>query len=907
MKFLPMTLAVIVAAMSFALLPTVAQNIKWNCLSRTGALFTSSPLLGSDGTLYVGIGVSLFAIDTVGSNSVSECMVKWLFQTKGVIQTTPILGPDGTLYFVSNDLHIYALDTLSNQTEAALRQKWNFPLYIKDPPGGEMRSSPVLGLDGSLYVGSNDAKIYAFDTVVSNSVSKGTVKWVSNKTTGAIQTTPILGPDGTLYFGDNGNNFHAYETMGTAAGTLKWSCPAEGKAFKSSPVLGPDGTLFIGSNDNSLYAIDTVGVSSCKVKWRFRTSTKGLNSPGSVQTTPILGSDGTLYFAADDGFIYALDTLGNKTDAASRLKWRLQRTAGLEPPYTSKDAQSSPVLGLNGTLYIGYTDGFIYAIGTVGNQTDAAPKWTLSIGTSVQSSPLLGPDGTLYVGSNNNIYALGTGINCTCGAGTFQNSSAFFSSCTAIAAVCSPCPRSSFCPCLRQCTTPVPCPVGFFCDMSGKTAPTPCPAGTYNSAPRAANASACLQCPVGTTCFPQGRAAPTLCPSGSFCASTQTAPTPCPVGTYNDATQATTVNACLPCPSGSFCTEGQTSPSSCPIGHYCPSSGMNSSLPCLPGTYCPLRGMNTSTPCAAGFYCPSDGNTDQKKCDAGSYCPRSFMTEPLTCNAGNYCPEGSSAEIPCAAGFYQPSQGASMKGQCQPCLAGNYCPKGSIRCFPCPAGTSHSFYNATQKSDCSPCRPNTFAPAGAFECTDCGQDQTSGSGASTCYTCVPSILTLKGFGCYSSEARVFVAFSFILSMLSFLFTIYRISIWIRERFQRLKDANIKPTLKRAVFLNRTLANFAKHRELRTVPDGPNPTDDNAVVGLMRDFQLQIQEQLQERNQHQLELKQFEERLMQQQLQQQQQQLEMKQFEERLIQQQQAVQEQVRQLHMRMNHQPHQES
>jgi hypothetical protein len=39
----------------------------------------------------------------VGSNSVSECLVKWLFQTKGVIQTTPILGPDGTLYFVSND------------------------------------------------------------------------------------------------------------------------------------------------------------------------------------------------------------------------------------------------------------------------------------------------------------------------------------------------------------------------------------------------------------------------------------------------------------------------------------------------------------------------------------------------------------------------------------------------------------------------------------------------------------------------------------------------------------------------------------------------------------------------------------------------------------------------------------
>jgi outer membrane protein assembly factor BamB len=226
MKFFPVTLAVVVAAMSFALLSTVAQNIKWNCLSRTGPLSTtSSPVLGSDGTLYVGIGTSLFAIDTVGSNSVSECMEKWRFQTKGVIHTTPILGPDGTLYFVSNDIFIYAIDTLGNQTETALRQKWNFPLYINSPPSSEsdMRSSPVPGLDGTLYVGSNDQKIYAIDTVVSNSVSKGTVKWVSDKTGGQIQTTPILGPDGTLFFGDNNNNLHAYETMGMTAGTLKWS------------------------------------------------------------------------------------------------------------------------------------------------------------------------------------------------------------------------------------------------------------------------------------------------------------------------------------------------------------------------------------------------------------------------------------------------------------------------------------------------------------------------------------------------------------------------------------------------------------------------------------------------------------------------------------------------------------
>ena len=70
-------------------------------------------------------------------------------------------------------------------------------------------------------------------------------------------------------------------------------------------------------------------------------------------------------------------------------------------------------------------------------------KWRYATGGQVYSSPVLGPDGTLYVGSNDkHIYAIDTGVNCTCGACTFLNSSTF-TSCSALAAVCPPCPIAS--------------------------------------------------------------------------------------------------------------------------------------------------------------------------------------------------------------------------------------------------------------------------------------------------------------------------------------------------------------------------------------------------------------------------------------------------------------------------------
>jgi hypothetical protein len=60
-----------------------------------------------------------------------------------------------------------------------------------------------------------------------------------------------------------------------------------------------------------------------------------------------------------------------------------------------------------------------------------------------------------------------------------------------------------------------------------------------------------------------------------------------------------------------------------------------------------------------------------------------------------------------------------------------------------------------------------------------------------------------------SRWRVFVVLGYIVSLLSSLFSLYKLRIFVRERVQRLKAASIKPTLKRIVFMERTLAKHSK--------------------------------------------------------------------------------------------------
>jgi len=170
---------------------------------------------------------------------------------------------------------------------------------------------------------------------------------------------------------------------------LKWSFEA-GDAVWGSPVVA-DEILYIGSYDHYLYAIST---DTGEKIWEFQSSDRIDGTPAVV--------DGTVYFASFDKNIYALDA---KT---GEKRWD-HSTNGL--------IRSSPTVA-DGTVYIGthcrsaecniYYDelfpvvGYVYAL----DAETGDSMWRYETGDEILSSPSV-VEGTVYIGSSDGkLYAI---------------------------------------------------------------------------------------------------------------------------------------------------------------------------------------------------------------------------------------------------------------------------------------------------------------------------------------------------------------------------------------------------------------------------------------------------------------------------------------------------------------------
>ena len=85
--------------------------------------------------------------------------VLWEFETRGSVSSSPAIGSDGTVYIGSGDKKLYAINGKSGV------KLWEFET------GHVVYSSPAIGSDGTVYVGSYDKKLYAIKTE-SNGLAK---------------------------------------------------------------------------------------------------------------------------------------------------------------------------------------------------------------------------------------------------------------------------------------------------------------------------------------------------------------------------------------------------------------------------------------------------------------------------------------------------------------------------------------------------------------------------------------------------------------------------------------------------------------------------------------------------------------------------------------------------------------
>lgn len=160
-----------------------------------------------------------------------------------------------------------------------------------------------------------------------------------------------------------------------AAGAKLWEFPV-GASIQSSPAVGQDGTIYFGVDNGAVYALTPEG----RKKWEFRTS-------GTVASSPAIAADGTIYITCTDRILYALNPDGSE-------KWRLMPGSGLV---------SSPAIGPDGTIYFGSVFGTLFAIEPMGFK-----KWTFPAEGNILSSPAISASGVIYFGSyDTNFYAVG--------------------------------------------------------------------------------------------------------------------------------------------------------------------------------------------------------------------------------------------------------------------------------------------------------------------------------------------------------------------------------------------------------------------------------------------------------------------------------------------------------------------
>jgi outer membrane protein assembly factor BamB len=338
----------------------------------TPPTYLNSTSLQGDWTMFRHDSSRTGATDIVTTNPRGE--LKWSFQTGREISSSPAIV-DGMVYFGSRDFKLYALDVDTGE------KQWEFQAE------SWIESSPVVA-NGIVYFGSNDGKFYALDALTGRKLWDYTTKYV-------VKSTPAVAGD-TVYFG--GDDYFIY-ALDAKTGEKKWDYKTRSYVM-SSPVVS-NGILYIGSMDNSCYALNAED-GRFRLKMRVQ----------EVVSSPAVSGD-TVYFTSRN-FLYAMDGRARNWPREEDLRpWWIECWAfGLAPPpppvsgvlwglkLTSTVSNTTPVID-DTTLYT-TGDSRVLRVDLTTKKFD----WTFRTGGTIRSSPALA-NNVIYVGSDDGrLYAI---------------------------------------------------------------------------------------------------------------------------------------------------------------------------------------------------------------------------------------------------------------------------------------------------------------------------------------------------------------------------------------------------------------------------------------------------------------------------------------------------------------------
>jgi outer membrane protein assembly factor BamB len=205
--------------------------------------------------------------------------VLWRVRVRGKCFSSPALGEDGMVYVGSQDHHFYAIGP-----DGQIR--WSSDL------GADVDSAPAVQDDGTVVVGTDNGEVVAF------APENGNIRWRAQ--VGGYVRGPIsLGRDGTVLLGTYGPAPRLLAlNPGDGSVRFAFSVPGTGApefGIHGGPTEDAVGRLYFGAQDDHVYCLNPDGT----LLWKWKTG-------GDVDAPLVIAPDGRLLVGSDDGRLYTL-------------------------------------------------------------------------------------------------------------------------------------------------------------------------------------------------------------------------------------------------------------------------------------------------------------------------------------------------------------------------------------------------------------------------------------------------------------------------------------------------------------------------------------------------------------------------------------------------------------------------
>jgi outer membrane protein assembly factor BamB len=337
----------------------------------------SGGLFHAECTIFLKDNPTIYSIPDSVTINVSS--YEWRFNTGGVIESSPAIGPDGSIYIGSDSGAMFGV--VPDGTE-----KWRFQTR------GRITSSPAV-YSNTVIFGSEDASVYKVNA------ENGQLVWRFD-TYGPVYSSPAIDKSGNIYIGSCDYNLYAI----TPDGYRKWTFFTKSQVVSSPSIVyytnqfdDNINTVYVGSHDNHLYALN---LETGAFQWSVNVGANIWGSAAISGDRTIYAVGGEAVGAATDNNLFAINPDGS-------IKWKhtMQRGAYASPVLFSGVNQNQTI----GMILIGSYDNMLYALNLSGYEEWAFPtKSDPGVRPSdILSTPAIGSSGTIYFGSENHmIYAI---------------------------------------------------------------------------------------------------------------------------------------------------------------------------------------------------------------------------------------------------------------------------------------------------------------------------------------------------------------------------------------------------------------------------------------------------------------------------------------------------------------------